>query len=263
LIVIGAFYFIYDQIASNSKLINPNQPTNSPANLSEKTPSNMPENIPLDPANPLNNLDLISSFKHFDVITDIKIKNLKFFETDFKDCDIYLTLNKTGEIMILPAIIKTPGEGSFYIRGIVENTQIPKFVGSIDYKGKNLGEILKWLNVESSNTKFENFGDFRLYANLLMLPNFTYLNEIYFNLNKNETEIFGESKIIRENKMTPHGANHISETALNDYKGYDFTIINNFSLDELKISTQGLVTFLKRSIPELNSSSEKIAKVSL
>jgi len=70
-------------------------------------------------------------------------------------------------------------------------------------------------------------------------------------------------KIIRENKMTPHGANHISETALNDYKGYDFTIINNFSLDELKISTQGLVTFLKRSIPELNSSSEKIAKVSL
>jgi hypothetical protein len=70
-------------------------------------------------------------------------------------------------------------------------------------------------------------------------------------------------KIIRENKMTPHGANHISETALNDYKGYDFTIINNFSLDELKISTQGLITFLKRSIPELKNNSEKIAKVSL
>jgi uncharacterized protein involved in outer membrane biogenesis len=230
-------------IASNSKLINPNQPTNPPANLSEKTPSNMPENIPLDPANPLNNtkslnnLDLISSFKHFDVITDIKIKNLKFFETDFKDCDIYLTLNKTGEIMILPAIIKTPGEGSFYIRGIVENTQIPKFVGSVDYKGKNLGEILKWLNVESSNTKFENFGDFRLYANLLMLPNYTYLNEIYFNLNKNETEIFGESKIIRENKNT---------AITSDFEITNFNFDKHFILNSNKNNLTGKASLIKK-----------------
>ena len=230
-------------IADNSKLININQSANPPANPSAKSPSNMLENIPLDPANTLNNtkslnnLDLISSLKHFDVITDIKIKNLKFFETDFKDCDIYLTLNKTGEIMILPAIIKTPGEGSFYIRGIVENTQIPKFVGSLDYKGKNLGEILKWLNVESSNTKYENFGDFRLYANLLMLPNFTYLNEIYFNLNKNETEIFGESKIIRENKNT---------TITSDFEITNFNFDKHFILNSNKNNFTGKASLIKK-----------------
>jgi len=70
-------------------------------------------------------------------------------------------------------------------------------------------------------------------------------------------------KIIRENKMTPHGETHISETALNDYKSYDFTIINNFGLDDLRISTQELIKFLQRSIPELKTSSDKILKVSL
>ena len=234
-------------IANNSKLIIPNPSLNLPANPainpSANPSSNTSENIALASDNnsknikSLNNLDLISSLKDFDVITDIKIKNLKFFETDFKDCDIYLTIHKTGEIMILPAIIKTPGEGSFYIRGIVENTQIPKFVGSIDYKGKNLGEILKWLNFESNNTKFENFGDFRLYANLLMLPNFTYLNEIYFNLNKNETEIFGESKIIRENKNT---------TITSDFEITNFNFDKHFIFNSTKNNMIGKASLIKK-----------------
>jgi hypothetical protein len=62
--------------------------------------------------------------------------------------------------------------------------------------------------------------------------------------------------------MTPHGAEHISETALNDYKNYDFTIINNFTIDELKTSTQGLIKFLQRSIPELNNDPKKIVGIS-
>jgi hypothetical protein len=70
-------------------------------------------------------------------------------------------------------------------------------------------------------------------------------------------------KIIREGKDTPHGATHISETALDNFTGYDFTIVNNFELKDLKISTQELVQFLKRSIPELNTDSTKLVGVSL
>ena len=204
------------------------------ANNSKLVPAKTSENIKSP-----NNLELISSLKDFDVITDIKIKNLRFFESDFKECDIYLTLNKNGKIMILPAIIKTPGEGSFYIRGIVENTQIPKFVGSIDYKGKNLGKILKWLNAESSNVKFENFGEFRFYANLLMLPNFTYLNEIYFNLNKNETEVFGESKIIRENKNTLITSN---------FEITNFNVDKHFIFNSGKNNLLGKASLIKKTM---------------
>lgn len=70
-------------------------------------------------------------------------------------------------------------------------------------------------------------------------------------------------KIIRENKDTPHGATHISETALDNFNKYDFTIVNNFGLDDLKVSTQELVHFLKRSMPELNTDPTKIVGVSL
>jgi hypothetical protein len=70
-------------------------------------------------------------------------------------------------------------------------------------------------------------------------------------------------KIIRENKDTPHGATHISETALDEYTKYDFTIINNFGLDDLKISTRELVQFLKRGVPELNTDPTKVVGISL
>lgn len=141
------------------------------------------------------------NLKDFDIVGDIRIKTFKFFENEFKDTNIYISVNKTGEIMILPAIVKTPGSGSLYIRGIVKDTQtLPKFIGTIDFKGNNLNEVVSWLNLESNNFKFQNLNNFRIFSNILMLPNYTAFNEIYVNINKNETEIFGDSKIIRENK---------------------------------------------------------------
>ncbi len=180
--------------------------------------------------------EIISSLKDFDIISDIKIKNLKFFENQFSNCDVYLTFNKTGEIMILPAIIKTPGNGSFYVRGIIDNTQIPKFIGSIDYKGKNLGEILKWLKLENGNIKFQNLGEFRFYANLLMLPNYSAFNQIYFNLNKNATELFGESKIIRENKNV---------TLMSDFEITEFNLDKHVIIDN-NINNIGKSSLIKK-----------------
>lgn len=183
--------------------------------------------------NKKNNLNLINSFKDFDVNVDVKIKNLNLWNNQFKDCDIYLTIKNTGEIMILPAIVKTPGNGSFYVRGIVDNKQIPKFIGSVDYKGKNLGEILKWLKLENNNFKFQNFNEFRFYSNLLMLPSYIAFDQIYFNLNKNATELFGESKIIRNNKNT--------------------SIINNFEITDFDLDKH--IIFNKTTATDLSTNS--------
>ena len=52
-------------------------------------------------------------------------------------------------------------------------------------------------------------------------------------------------KIIREDKTTPHGESHISETALDNYKDFDFTVMNNSGLKELQDAAKDVVVFLQ------------------
>jgi hypothetical protein len=197
---------------SNDNNLQPNNSTNN--NSQQKTTlfqTNSQNNNPKPPS--ANNSKILTSdesSKDFDVIADIRIKNIEFFSTLFKDCNIYLDVNKTGEILISPAIIKTPGDGSLFVRGTIQSTStFPKFIGVVDFKGKNLNEILKWLNVEINSVKFEKLENFRIYSNLFMIPNYTAFDEVYFNLNNSETELFGKTKIIRDNKNT---------TIINDYE---------------------------------------------
>ncbi|MFM7620899.1 MAG: hypothetical protein ACKO47_04765 [Alphaproteobacteria bacterium] len=238
---------------------NNNQPTNN--NLSsnhanpikndeKRLPNPSPTNQNPDPKtlvtannNSANNNKLtstnsnkISTFndntKDLDVIADIRIKNIEFLSMSFKDCNLYLDINKTGEILISPAIIKTPGDGSLFVRGTIQNTAtFPKFIGVVDFKGNNLNEILKWLNVEINSVKFEKLENFRIYSNLFMIPNYTALDEVYFNLNNSETELFGNTKIIRENKNT---------TVINNYE------ITNLDFDK-HIKFQKNNSFLNNS----------------
>ena len=184
-----------NELANNSNDVSNNNPLNNSELITEKNENNNNKNT-------LNNdYNLINEIKDFDINADVKIKNLTFFENNFKDSSFYFNINKTGEILISPIIIKTPGEGSLYIRGSITDTQtIPKFIGIIDFKGKNFNELVKWLKFESNKIKFDNIGSFRFYANLFMVPNYSALDEIYFNINNNETEIFGNSKLIHENK---------------------------------------------------------------
>jgi hypothetical protein len=51
-------------------------------------------------------------------------------------------------------------------------------------------------------------------------------------------------KITRDDKTKPHGETHISETALDNYTNFDFTILNNLDLDTLRKSTKELVLVL-------------------
>ncbi|GDX36622.1 hypothetical protein LBMAG18_11330 [Alphaproteobacteria bacterium] len=202
------------EITNNTAPTKPNEQA-LPNQLNNQSKNNVERLVPDIATNINNKINSFSdSSKDFDVIADIKIKELVFFATKFKDCDLYFSVNKTGEVLISPAIIKTPGEGSLFVRGTIQNTgHFPKFIGIIDFKGKKLNEILKWLNIQIDNFKFENLENFRIYSNLFMVPNYTALDEVYFNLNNGETEFFGETKIIRDNKNS--------------------TIVNNYEITNL------------------------------
>jgi hypothetical protein len=55
-------------------------------------------------------------------------------------------------------------------------------------------------------------------------------------------------KVIRNNAPQIHGEQHISETALDDYRKIDFTVVNNFGLKELEESAIEVVSFIKEGV---------------
>lgn len=54
-------------------------------------------------------------------------------------------------------------------------------------------------------------------------------------------------RVTRDNAPKIHGEQHISETALDDYVGFDYEVINNYGLKELNDAAKDVVGFLKRT----------------
>jgi hypothetical protein len=65
-------------------------------------------------------------------------------------------------------------------------------------------------------------------------------------------------KITREDKTKPHGETHISETALDNYDRFDFTVINDYGLEELREVTKDVVKFLQsvEAVPKAQPKSD-------
>lgn len=166
-----------------------------------------------------DNLSIANKIKDFDLTFEIKIKNIKYLEGEIKDASIYLTVSKEGEILVLPMIFRIPGEGTFRVNGVFDNTaQLPKFVGKFDANGKNLKDVFKWLKIESQNLKFDNLKEYNLYSDLLLLPNSATFNNFYLNLNSGQSEFLGELKIDNSNKA----ANIISRFEADNFKVDDY-----------------------------------------
>lgn len=148
-------------------------------------------------ANDFNiDFNFINQIKDFDLSSEITVKNAKYLAGEITDIDLYMTVSRRGEILVLPIIFKVPGEGIFRINGVLDNSaQLPKFVGKFDGNGKVLGDILKWLKVESPNLKFENLKNYSVYSDILLLPNSANLDNFYLNLNDGGNEFLGEIKI--------------------------------------------------------------------
>jgi len=162
---------------------------------------------------------LADEMKDFDLTAEIKVKNVKYLEGEIKDASLYLTVSKAGEILVLPMIFKTPGEGIFRVNGAFDNSSgIPKFVGKFDASGKSLKDVFKWLNLESQNLKFDNLKDYSLYSDILLLPNSITLNNFYLNLSNDQSEFLGELNIDNAGKSTNVTSRfNISRFNIDDY----------------------------------------------
>jgi hypothetical protein len=55
-------------------------------------------------------------------------------------------------------------------------------------------------------------------------------------------------RVNRENKDTVHNEEHPSEIELDDYKRFDFQVINNWTLDHLKLAASETAHFLKEGV---------------
>ena len=114
----------------------------------------------LQDAAPIN-LKIADKFEHVGLTVDIKIKNVKYLESEIKDVSIYAALSKENKILVSPMTMIIPGEGLLKVSGVFDDSEVlPKFIGKFDVKGKALGDVFKWLKVESKNLKFENLKEY-------------------------------------------------------------------------------------------------------
>ena len=148
------------------------------------------------------NLKIANKIKNFDLSSEIKIKSVKYLEGEIKDVNLYLTISKEGQILILPMIFSIPGNAVVRVNGVLENTDdLPKFIGKLDVNGKNLGESLKWLQLQSQNLKFDNLKEYIIYSDVMLFPNNITLDDFYLSLN-GQSELLGEIKIDSSAKTT-------------------------------------------------------------
>lgn len=63
-------------------------------------------------------------------------------------------------------------------------------------------------------------------------------------------------RVERESKDTVHNETHPSEIELDDYKRFDFTVVNNWGLGELKQAAKDVAMFLKDSENDLKKIKE-------
>ena len=165
-----------------------------------KTPEEEPKAKIENKIAPIN-FDLASKIKNFDMTAEIKINEIKYLEGIIKDANIYLSVSRDGEIMVLPMVFRVPGDGIFRVNGVFDNSsQLPKFIGKFDAGGKSLEAVFKWMKIESQNLKYDNLKEYSLYSDVMLLPNKVNLSNFYMNLNNGGSELLGEIKIDNTDK---------------------------------------------------------------
>ncbi len=80
------------------------------------------------------------------------------------------------------------------------------------------------------------------YTNVI-ITDVRYINEAGYIINNGGYVI----RVERENKDTVHNEQHPSEIELDEYKRFDFTIVNNWTLDHLKLAASECADFLRDS----------------
>ncbi len=149
----------------------------------------------------LESRDIIEKIKDIDLTAEIKIDNVSYLNGEIRDSSIYIKIANNGQIMILPATFKTPDGGEFRINGVYDNnSEIPKFIGKIDAKGESLKDFIDHFKIESQNLKSDNLKQYKLYCDILLLPNTAIFSNIYLDINNSVNQFFGSAEFSRDDK---------------------------------------------------------------
>ncbi len=163
-------------------------------------------------------LNLAKDLRDFDLTAELTISRVKYLNEEIKNVNLYATISKEGEILILPLTLEVPGGGMFRMSGALENHTIPKFIGSLDASGPKLADIFKWLHIESQNLIYDNLKNYNLYADIMLIPNSTSLNNVYLNINNGKSEVLGEVRIHYTTKTSSIFSNfHVNNLVIDDY----------------------------------------------
>lgn len=163
-------------------------------------------------------LNLAKDIRDFDLTAELTISRVKYLNEEIKNVNLYTTISKQGEILILPLTLEVPGGGMFRMSGALENHTVPKFIGSLDASGPKLADILKWLRIESQNLIYANLKNYNLYADIMLVPNSTSLNNVYLNINDGKSELLGEVHINYTAKTSSIFSDfHVNHLVIDDY----------------------------------------------
>jgi len=159
-------------------------------------------------------LNLTKDLRDVDFTLETKISRVKYLGDEIKNVDGYITISKQAQILVMPIQFEVPGKGFIRVSGVIDNRGDVKFIGKIDGNGESLADFIRWMKLESQNLKYDNLRNYSFYTDILMIPNITSLNNLYFNINNQESEILGDIKIDYDNNST----NIISVLNIREFK---------------------------------------------
>ena len=163
-------------------------------------------------------LNLAKDIRDFDLTAELTVSSVKYLDEEIKNVSLYTTISNQGEILILPLTLEVPGGGLFRMSGVLENYTTPKFIGSLDASGTQLSSIFKWFRIESQNLIYDNLKNYTLYADIMLIPNSTILNNIYLNVNGGQSELLGEARIHYTSKNSSILSNfRVNNLVVEDY----------------------------------------------
>ncbi len=138
---------------------------------------------------------ITQDLRDFDLNLELKVNKAKYLFEEIKEVDLYTSISKSGEVLILPLKFKTPGGGDYRITGILDSkNNDPKFIGKLDATGEDLASLLSWLKIDLDNLKYDNLKKYSIYSNIFQKPGSTFFDNLYINI-EDGPEILGESSV--------------------------------------------------------------------
>lgn len=153
-------------------------------------------------ANPIFGIDKVETFfvgnapeifkKDFDLTLEIKSALAVYKSTTLRDLNIYLNSHNYGQLIFNPISFSFPGNGKFHANGELNSSGgVPKFVGKINVSGEDPERILSRGVSQNNGLKLNFISKYKLYSNLVLLPSKMDLENLFINLNEDETELSG------------------------------------------------------------------------